>query len=488
MRTTVSCQRITFGFMVWALTGMLTSAAEPDNAPAIAPPAAGWKYLGQLKTRSAKEITASNWSVGAETMDRDFTIYDHWKSYLGPLGAKHARLQSGWAKTETKAGVYDFAWLDAIVDDMLKQGVKPWICICYGNTIYEGGGGTGLGGGLPTGAGLAAWDKYVAALVSHYRDRVEAWEIWNEPNLNRAKNGAAAYGEFLIRTAEIVRAQQPRATIIAFGLAGTSPQYVKEALQVVKEQNKLGLINEISYHPYTENPDTSYAGAVKGLRVAVKEFSADIKLRQGENGCPSERSGFGALTNHDWTETSQAKWAIRRLLGDLGHDIPSSYFSIADMHYLRDGKTVMNHKGLLKTNADKTIARPKPAYRAMQHLTSIFDTDWERMADFAAQPDSGEHLAIYGYAQKQTHTQIVTIWESGHTPGDGRELHQRTVTLPRSKFTEPVYLDFLSGAVFAIPEQNWKRDGEGVKLLDLPVYDAPIAVVERSAITAQTTK
>ncbi len=76
MRTTVSCQRITFGFMVWALTGMLTSAAEPDNAPAIAPPAAGWKYLGQLKTRSAKEITASNWSVGAETMDRDFTIYD----------------------------------------------------------------------------------------------------------------------------------------------------------------------------------------------------------------------------------------------------------------------------------------------------------------------------------------------------------------------------------------------------------------------------
>ena len=95
--------------------------------PAIgADPGDGQKPVGTLRPRSAQEITASNWSVGAETMDRDYTVYRNWKQHLGPLGAKKARLQSGWAKTEKKPGEYDWAWLDEIVLDMVEQGVEPW--------------------------------------------------------------------------------------------------------------------------------------------------------------------------------------------------------------------------------------------------------------------------------------------------------------------------------------------------------------------------
>jgi hypothetical protein len=106
-------------------------------------------YLGKIAPRPALQIAASNWSVGAETMDRDYTIYANWKAYLGPLGFKKARLQAGWAKTERTRGVYDWAWLDEIIFDMAEQGVEPWVCLCYGNTIYSDGGGTLLGAQLP---------------------------------------------------------------------------------------------------------------------------------------------------------------------------------------------------------------------------------------------------------------------------------------------------------------------------------------------------
>lgn len=108
--------------------------------------------IGKIKPRSAKEIVSSPWSIGGETLDRDFALYDNYKRYLGPLGAKAIRLQAGWAKCEKQRGVYDWAWLDAIVDDALAQGVQPWLETSYGNTIYPQGGGTGLGGGFPKSA------------------------------------------------------------------------------------------------------------------------------------------------------------------------------------------------------------------------------------------------------------------------------------------------------------------------------------------------
>ncbi len=60
-------------------------------------------------------------------MDRNFSNFGSWRAYLAPLGAKHARLQSGWGKTEQQPGVYDFAWLDEVVDGMLAVGVTPWL-------------------------------------------------------------------------------------------------------------------------------------------------------------------------------------------------------------------------------------------------------------------------------------------------------------------------------------------------------------------------
>src|SRR3990172_3568750 len=62
------------------------------------------KQIGWIATRHAREIKSSDWSVGCETLDRDQAKFNVYKDYVGELGAKHARLQSGWAKCEQQKG------------------------------------------------------------------------------------------------------------------------------------------------------------------------------------------------------------------------------------------------------------------------------------------------------------------------------------------------------------------------------------------------
>ena len=70
------------------------------------------------------EIRGSNWTLGCETLDRDFADFEQYKRFLAPLGIKTIRLQAGWAKCEKEKGKYDFAWLDNIIDYARSQGTK----------------------------------------------------------------------------------------------------------------------------------------------------------------------------------------------------------------------------------------------------------------------------------------------------------------------------------------------------------------------------
>ncbi len=56
-------------------------------------------------------------------MDRGLTIWDNYKSYLKPLGVKKIRLQGGWAKCEKVKGVYDWQWLDDVINYAVANGL-----------------------------------------------------------------------------------------------------------------------------------------------------------------------------------------------------------------------------------------------------------------------------------------------------------------------------------------------------------------------------
>ena len=434
-----------------------------------------FSHLGNVSSRYAKDIQASNWSVGAETMDRDYTIYNNWKEYLGPLGIKKARLQAGWAKTEYQKGYYNFAWLDNIIYDMVGQGVEPWLNVSYGNPLYSGG--TKLGAAMPKDsasiASFAAWAKLLAA---RYKEVVDEYEIWNE-GIHSKKNTVDEYADLYIATAEAIRSVQPKARLLAMAIAGIHPELADGFLAEMQKRSKLHLVDQITYHPYRPNPDEVYEEVLE-LRAVVNRYDPRITIRQGENGAPSQYRNTKALRNYPWSETSQSKWALRRMLGDLGRDIETSYFSIVDLNYPDE----INRKGTLESDTTKKVVKAKPVYYALQHLAAIFDNTLARVPNYAYTTSADSSLSCFAYQHKATGQQVITLWMDGNVPSDSEAYQTMDFSVSGGNFNETVWVDLRTGEVRKIPEENIQQKGTQYTFSNIPVYDSPVLIADKSLI------
>jgi hypothetical protein len=403
--------------------------------------------IGQMKTRKASEIKASYLGIGCEVLDRDFACYDNYKEYLGNLGVKHARFQSGWTKTEKQKGVYDFSWLDTVIDDCRSRGIEPWLNTVYGNAIYEGGGDIQSSSKLPyTEEALQAWDAYIRKLVTHFRTRVFEWEIWNEIDHGGFKaSSAEQYAGFYIRTAEIIREIQPEGKIIALALAGVGDgKFVRGFLDYLKEKGKIHLIDKVSFHGYPNNPDTGFDKS-RDLINLLKQYDERIVAFQGETGCPSTKGSSGALSNYPYTELSQAKWDLRRALAHIGRGIQFSLFTLSEFNYPGNR---LNTKGKLKIDEKLSVVYAKPSYFGYQNLTSLFDSTVVAMdpGGFSVKSDSAS--VIYAFSDGKKELAVVAFWNSGSIPSERLTVQNATIKLSSAKFKTPVLVDIRTGMVY----------------------------------------
>ncbi len=437
--------------------------------------------VGQINTRTTLEITASDLWIGGEVLDRDYADYDAYKEYLDSLGAKKIRLQSGWAKTEKVKGVYDFTWLDRVVNDALSRSVQPWIQISYGNELYPQAGGISLGEGLPRSEeALNAFTKYAEALVHHFKDRVHEWEIWNEADHRYNEAGPEPYAELYYRTAQKVREAQPDAILIGLSIAYVgNTEYADFFFNYLKERNALDLVDVVTFHGYSPNPDDGF-DAVEKLQKTVHSYRPGLPFWQGETGCPSSYGSSGALSGHPWTELTQAKWDARRALAHIGRGYPFSLFTISEYTYDRQKFKGLNTKGILKVNDDLSIAYAKPAYRAYQHLTTIFTHDLALVNNLNVEVPDRNDLEVFAW-KNQDEQSVIALWEKDSIPVDNNTTEKVDFTV-QAKFTHPVYVDVRTGKVRDVPPEAWTHNEEGCRFTSIPVYDSPVLIAEKTAI------
>jgi hypothetical protein len=443
------------------------------------------KQIGSITPRSTDEIECSLITVGCETLDRDLAVWDNYRAYLPPLGVKKIRLQAGWAKTERTRGVYDWTWLDEIIDYAVQHGMEPWLEASYGNPIYEGGGAPGLLHSMMTSEeGYAAWDRWVEALATRYSDRVKEWEVWNEPDHPLQDNPPEVVARLNIRTAEIIKRIQPEARIAGLAFASHSDTvYLDRFLKVISDAGKLDLFEWISYHAYTWRPEDVYSeNRVQALQAVIDRYSPTLKLRQGENGAPSTFIPSFALAQYYWTEYTQAKYNMRRVLGDLGRDIETAVFTIIDIFYRGAGDGgVLNTKGLIEADTSMAAIRPKVAYYAIQNLAAIFDCDVLPIADFRHSITSDRSTTVFGFRDGKTGTQLVALWVDEIMPTNSFETAPVTLTIENVRFEQPVWIDLMTGRIYEIPENRWSRAGNRYTFT-VPAYDSPVLIAEKRLV------
>lgn len=150
----------------------------------------GLKKVGVIKPKKSTEINKSKIGLGFEKLDRN--VFDPEKAYdkVCDCGVKYARIQSGWQRTEKEKGVYDFKWLDSIIDNLFKRGIEAWICLCYGNDLYSESTKSIYGAVCPpifTEIERKAWINYVKAVAEGYK-KVKYFEVWNAPTVRGVGN------------------------------------------------------------------------------------------------------------------------------------------------------------------------------------------------------------------------------------------------------------------------------------------------------------
>lgn len=466
------------------LTGSLAASAGWLSRPARGAAPLRLEVVGKVRPRPAKSIAASPLGVGFETLDRKMFEPEPTYPYLAELGAKWARVQTGWCRCEPTRGKYDFAWLDAIVDRLLAMGVQPWFNLGYGNQLYTPEATNQFAVGwapLWSDEAREAWLRFVRALAQNFRDRVKHWEIWNEPNHRNfwkpREADPAEYVRFVRMTAPVIRQAVPGAKII--GPAVWSPSYFKGCF----EKGLGELVDIVSYHWYRAIPEDTYETGVTGCREVLAQHDLKLPLWQGESGCPSQTAGAGAMAKYPWTEALQARWVVRRTLNDLRLQIDmTSYFQTADMMYPNEDGTPdgrLNSKGLIR-RSDYT---PKPAFFAYQCLCALFDaeTQWvERPLEVS--PADGQPLdqsALLKATFVRHGRPLYAYW----VPADLRkELHLRSVDLtipetPGAVLETPVLIDPLTATVHRL--QQATRSARAWKVPAVPLSDCPLIVTDR---------
>lgn len=463
--------------------------------------------IGKVPVKSSAEVAESRLGIGFEKLDR--ALFDPSKAYdkIAAIGVKWIRLQSGWMRTEQEPGVYSFAWLDEIVDNLRARGMRPWITLCYGNPLYTDRAKTSFGAvGCPpiqTETAREGWANYVRATAKHFAGRVEWYEVWNEPDgsfswkhdLAEGETepgpNAAEYTAFTADTARAVREGDPSAKVIGMSLSNKMDFFYACLRHGIADH-----VDALSYHSYRSD-ETSHTNAGALCRTMMDDFAPSLPLIQGESGAQSSSRGAGAMHGFAWTPARQTKWLLRNLIPDLAADVMfTSYFSSLDMvEALRgtvgDKQSYLDYGyfGVLGADFDEDgIASgeytPKPSYYALQTLASLFAGDpkpenlpvlrrMEPSRRVNGNDLTGPSLKTYGF-RLDDGTRVLTYWNSVPlltTTYEGT-ISFEVFGLPTEHLT---LTDLATGDVYALPATMLEKRAEGdVVLVNLPVTDSPL--------------
>jgi hypothetical protein len=189
--------------------------AQPTPVPAVASPEAG---IGPLPIADPA-VHVFVWGSDSQTTDTTLQL-------AKDAGFTWVKQRFEWRNIEGKGkGQFEWNEPDRILDAVEAHGLKV-IARVDNQPQWASSSITWPGSGPPD--KLSDWTDYLTALATRYKGRVQAYEIWNEPNLD-IEWGAnppdpAAYTRLLKASYEAIKAVDPKATVTTAGLSPTTTE------------------------------------------------------------------------------------------------------------------------------------------------------------------------------------------------------------------------------------------------------------------------
>ena len=413
--------------------------------------------------------------------------------------------RTSWDWIEQKRGVYSSSpELEDAVDSLVENGVNIQVQLLYGNVMY-----TSRSGKLPdtsspepgsfhnddrslysvywpptTEEQIAAFDRYSAWMVNHFRDRIKYWALWNEQDIGywNPWGNPEQFGKLLAPFIETVHKTDPQAKVIYGGQADPSSEFTKRALDTC---NCASGIDVYAYHTYpgygqNMNPESMDYGAYlnespRQLRDLVTHYpgiKADIPFFDDE---------FNSIPT--WVgsdESVQAKYVPRGLIYNHAAGVKTFVWLLTAG---TDGNEYDDFgilHGLTNHGSDWT---PRRVFRALQNTNALFaDTKFDKSIQMSS-PDlpalrrhTGFPFMSYGFRNRSGKA-IVAYWFAAHSvPGNAFPPLYAAVSLKNAGINHPVLVDVVSGEIKPV---EWKQ-GTTDTLEMAPVKDSIMAITDDS--------
>jgi len=305
----------------------------------------------------------SDLTWGISSSDQDRTV-----AAIHDLGARWTRISIQWQAWESSPGVYD-PWeverTDRAVALCRAHGIHLLVDVYNAPGWAAGTSGASEGNVPEDTADFARFMRYV---VARYQGRVDAYEIWNEPDSQRFWSpgpNAAAYTRLLESGYDAVKSVDPNALVVSGGLSWDYGRPNSFLSQMYAAGAK-GSFDVLGIHDY---PDESIATGLSTWPNGFSGARAD-EVSHGDSK-PIWITEFGLNTAADasgWqpgvTPESQAALVTRAFT--LTAPDPwvqvLFYYNLRNDWWSHDDPSSMEAQfGLMTTNFAK-----KPAYYAFQ--------------------------------------------------------------------------------------------------------------------------
>ena len=435
------------------------------------------KQIGKLKTKSSAEIKNTRIGLGFEGYDRWHYKPERCYDLAAQTGSKIARLNSGWMRTEREVGVYDFAWLDEVVDNLLARGMVPWFTVGYGNPIYiQDILNEDAVGCVPLYYGddvLTAWINYLKALAEHYKGRVTHYEIWNEADISvfwyPMKPSAQEYARLIKISGAAIRSVDPAAKIGG----ATSMSRIPFIYGLFSSLDPCD-IDFYCPHNYDRFPERSVrAKRIRMIREITDALGFDkMELWMGECGHASWHPvGHGQCKEGGGNEHRQAVWHLRRAFYDLADGLTyTSYFSVADYRErpystARTTQKLPAAQGVL----DGITYTPKKAHETLGYLAIAQSDDCKPCTPIGIVEDydGDEEIATASFSRNGK--PVMAYWLGTPIEQEEQSGTCSIVLSPLVEIKNPVLIDMYTGAVFEATED----------LKMLPIREYPILITDK---------
>ncbi|MDR1587213.1 MAG: hypothetical protein LBS57_07150 [Treponema sp.] len=234
---------------------------------------------GETDVELAKDLMGMVHAGSRAEVTAEYTLLDE-------MGVEWMLKDFSWSSIQTDPNTWNIDAYKTYADNAETNGKKILAILDY-DTDWVHGSKPPRGAPYIEADEIPAFCEYVKRTVERYRDRVDAWCIWNEPNLDdRFWSGTREeFYALTIAAAGAIREVAPNAVIVggAFNTLVTD-----DWIEGIFTSGAMEKIDFIAYHPYA--PNARGTGAVyKGFRDNVARYGFADKIWVTEAGYPTVR-------------------------------------------------------------------------------------------------------------------------------------------------------------------------------------------------------